>query len=126
MSDSLNRLYASILAARDQHPDFSRTARLLQQGRPKLAKKLGEEALEVALEAVAGERAAVVLESADLIYNLFALWVAMGITPQEVEAEIDRREQIYGIAEKLPKHAATLQRALMKEPEGVVANLVQQ
>ena len=94
MTDSLHRLYASILAARDQDPDFSRTARLLQQGLPKLAKKLSEEAVEVALEAVQGEREAVVLESADLIYNLFALWVAMGITVGEVEAEIDRKSVV--------------------------------
>jgi phosphoribosyl-ATP pyrophosphohydrolase len=68
-----------------------------------MAKKLAEEAVEVGLEAVQGDRARVILESADLIYNLVVLWSEIGIAPDDVWREIDRREQLYGIAEKLPK-----------------------
>jgi phosphoribosyl-ATP pyrophosphohydrolase len=45
----------------------------------------------------------VIKESADLIYNLVVLWVASGVEPREVWAEMARREQLFGIAEKLPK-----------------------
>ena len=81
-------------------------AKLLGEGLPKMAKKLAEEAVEVAIDAVRGKRDGVILESADLLYNLCVLWAACGITPADVSAEILRREQTYGIAEKLPKGAA--------------------
>ena len=68
-----------------------------------MAKKLAEEAFEVGLEAVQGDRRRTILESADLIYNLVVLWSEMGIAPEDVWREMDRREQLYGIAEKLPK-----------------------
>jgi phosphoribosyl-ATP pyrophosphohydrolase len=69
----------------------------------KMAKKVAEEAVEVSLDAVAGNREALIRESADLIYNLAVLWAGSGITPDDVWNEMDRREKLYGIAEKLPK-----------------------
>jgi phosphoribosyl-ATP pyrophosphohydrolase len=103
MSDSLDRLYAAVVAARDLDPATSRTARLLRSGQAKMSKKLAEEAIEVVIDAVNGESDAVVRESADLIYNLAVLWVACGVKPRDVWAEMDRREKMLGIAEKLPK-----------------------
>lgn len=103
MSDSLDRLYQAVLAARDADPAVSRTARLLQSSRSKVAKKLAEEAVEVVIDAMQGETDAVIRESADLLYNLVVLWVASGIKPEHVWAEMARREQLLGIAEKLPK-----------------------
>jgi phosphoribosyl-ATP pyrophosphohydrolase len=50
-----------------------------------------------------GNTDAVIRESADLIYNLVVLWVASGVDPKEVWAEMTRRERLLGIAEKLPK-----------------------
>ncbi len=82
---------------------MSRTARLLRAGRSKVAKKLGEEAVEVVIDAVHGSRDNVVRESADLLYNLVVLWVAFGIDPKDVWKEMDRRERLFGIAEKLLK-----------------------
>src|SRR4029450_13300466 len=104
MSDSVARLYAAVLAARGSDPGASRTARLLRSGLAKMAKKLAEEAVEVVIDAMHGERDAVVRESADLIYNLVVLWVAAGINPDDVWREMDRRERLMGIAEKLPKN----------------------
>ena len=69
-----------------------------------MAKKLAEEAVEVVIDAVHGHPEAVVKESADLMYNLVVLWVAAGIQPKDVWAEMDRRERLLGIAEKIPKH----------------------
>jgi phosphoribosyl-ATP pyrophosphohydrolase len=103
MSDSLDRLYAAVVAARDLDPAVSRTARLLQSGQAKMSKKLAEEAIEVVIDAMNGQADAVVRESADLIYNLAVLWVACGVKPRDVWAEMDRREKVLGIAEKLPK-----------------------
>ena len=106
MSDSLDRLYASVLAARSRDPAVSRTARLFQCGVQKMAKKLAEEAIEVGLDAVQMKRESVILESADVLYHLAVIWAECGISPADVLGEIDRRERIYGIAEKLPKNAS--------------------
>ena len=83
--------------------DNPRTARLLACGRTKLAQKLMEEAGEIALEAVRHRSRGVVRESADLVYHLVVLWRECGITPDEVWAEMRRRADKLGIAEKLPK-----------------------
>jgi phosphoribosyl-ATP pyrophosphohydrolase len=107
MSDSLERLYHAVVAAKDLDPSTSRTARLFQRGPAKMAKKLAEEAIEVVIDAVNGDPDAVVRESADLLYNLSVLWVAAGVSPQDVWAEMDRREQAQGIAEKLPKSSVS-------------------
>ena len=106
MSDSLDRLYAAVLAARDADPATSRTARLLRAGRGKMAKKLAEEAVEVVIDAMNGDSDAVVRESADLLYNLVVLWVASDVHPSDVWTEMERRERLLGIAEKLPKERA--------------------
>jgi phosphoribosyl-ATP pyrophosphohydrolase len=106
MADSVERLYSAVLAARTADPASSRTARLLKAGRAKMAKKLAEEAVEVVIDAMHGDRDAVIRESADLIYNLVVLWVASGVQPKDVWKEMERREQLFGIAEKLLKVAA--------------------
>ena len=103
MTDSLDRLYEAVQAARDGDPATSRTARLLQAGRSKMAKKMAEEAVEVVIDTVHGDTAAVIRESADLMYNLVVLWVAAGVRPEDVWDEMDRRERLLGIAEKIPK-----------------------
>ena len=103
MSDSLERLYLAVLAARDLDPATSRTARLFQRGPSKMAKKLAEEAIEVVIDAVNGDSEAVIRESADLLYNLTVLWASAGVRPEDVWREMARREDMLGIAEKLPK-----------------------
>ncbi|MES2751464.1 MAG: phosphoribosyl-ATP diphosphatase [Pseudomonadota bacterium] len=124
MSDSLERLYHAVVAAKDLDPATSRTARLFQRGPAKMAKKLAEEAIEVVIDAVNGDRDAVVRESADLLYNLSVLWVAAGVRPQDVWNEMDRREQAQGIAEKLPKSAVLKPSAHMTVPGNTSAKPV--
>jgi phosphoribosyl-ATP pyrophosphohydrolase len=124
MSDSLSRLHEAVIDAKGADPAVSRTARLLQAGRAKVAKKLGEEAVEVVIDALHGGREAVVAESADLLYNLVVLWVSAGIKPQDVWDEMARRERLFGIAEKMtkkppyqaarPKAVVSLQQRLRK------------
>ena len=103
MNDSVARLYNAVIAVRGTDPTKSRTARLLRAGGDKMAKKLAEEAVEVVIDAMRGQPDAVVRESADLIYNLVVLWVHAGVHPDDVWAEMRRREQMFGIAEKVPK-----------------------
>jgi phosphoribosyl-ATP pyrophosphohydrolase len=108
MSDSVERLYQAVLAAKDLDPAVSRTARLFQRGPAKMAKKLAEEAIEVVIDAVAGNPEAVVRESADLLYNLTVLWASAGVRPEDVWREMARREHLLGIAEKMPKSPVKL------------------
>jgi phosphoribosyl-ATP pyrophosphohydrolase len=114
MSDSLDRLYQAVIAARDLDPATSRTARLFRRGPAKMAKKLAEEAIEVAIDAVSGDADAVVRESADLLYNLTVLWAAAGVRPEDVWREMERREHLLGIAEKMPKSPVKLPNKLPK------------
>jgi phosphoribosyl-ATP pyrophosphohydrolase len=97
-----------VLAAKDLDPAASRTARLYQRGTAKMAKKLAEEAIEVAIDAVNGDTEAVIRESADLLYNLSVLWVDAGVRPTDVWREMERREHLLGIAEKMPKSPVKL------------------
>jgi phosphoribosyl-ATP pyrophosphohydrolase len=106
MNDSLERLYDQVLAAKTADPAMSRTAKLMRAGRSKVAKKLAEEAIEVVIDLMHGDRDAVVRESADLLYNLVVLWAEADIRPQDVFAEMARRERLFGLAEKLPKKQA--------------------
>jgi phosphoribosyl-ATP pyrophosphohydrolase len=106
MADSVERLYQAAVAAMSRDPAFSKTAKLFRDGIDKMAKKLAEEAVEVGIEAIRGRNLTVVQESADVMYQLCVLWAAMGVTPSDIWNEMDRRERLYGIAEKLPKSAS--------------------
>lgn len=108
MSDSLQRLYLAVIAAKDLDPATSRTAKLFQRGPSKMAKKLAEEAIEVVIDAVNGDADAVIRESADLLYNLTVLWASAGVRPEDVWREMERREAMLGIAEKMPKPSVKL------------------
>src|SRR5258708_40311022 len=119
MSDSLERLYLAVIAAKDLDRAISRTARLFQRGPAKMAKKLAEEAIEVVIDAVNRNPDAVIRESADLLYNLTVLWASAGVQPEDVWREMERREDLLGIAEKMPKSA--VQNAKSVAPPGPTA-----
>jgi phosphoribosyl-ATP pyrophosphohydrolase len=96
----LDRLWSIIISRRNADPNVSHSARLLGRGTAKVAQKFGEEAVECLIEAVAGNQAALVAESADVLYHLVVLWVDGGVRPEEVWNELERRQGISGIAEK--------------------------
>lgn len=96
----LEALFAVIQNRRTADPDQSHTARLLARGPQGAAKKLGEEAVETVIEGVAGDKAHLVSESADLLYHLLVLWAARGVQPAEVWAALEARRGASGIAEK--------------------------
>ena len=81
-------------------PAQSYTAKLMAKGISEIAKKLGEEGVELALAAVAGPPERVVAETADLLYHLAVLLAARGVTLGDVEAELARRTGQSGLAEK--------------------------
>ena len=96
----LDRLFATIESRKGADPTTSYTARLMSRGAEKLAQKLGEEATEAVIEAVKGDAGKLVLESADLLYHLLALWATIGVKPDQVWAELARREGVSGVEEK--------------------------
>lgn len=102
----LERLAAAVAEVQSGTRLSPRTIKLLRSGTAKMAQKVIEEAAELGIEAVLGDRRSLVGESVDLFYNLVVLWSDAGIDPAEVWAEMDRRESLLGMAEKLPKSGA--------------------
>ena len=98
--DVLDRLYATIAGRKGADPSVSHSARLLSRGSAKVAQKFGEEAVECVIEAVAGNRVALIAESADVLYHLLVVWVDGNVEAHEVWAELERRQGVSGIAEK--------------------------
>lgn len=96
----LDRLYRVIESRRKADPSVSHTAKLFQKGTRKIAQKVGEEAVEVVIEAIREKRERLIAESADLMYHLLVMWADARIDPAEIWEELVRREGISGIAEK--------------------------
>lgn len=98
--DTLARLEATIRDRRAGDPAASYVARLFAKGRPKIAQKLGEEAVEAVIAAMADNRAELTKEAADLLFHLIVLLTDCGLSLADVCAELDRREGVSGLAEK--------------------------
>ncbi len=96
----IDRLFALIASRKGADPATSYTAKLLGEGPAKCAKKMGEEAVETALAAVAQDKQALAAESADLLYHLLVLWAACDLAPDDVYAALAAREGRSGLEEK--------------------------
>ena len=96
----LDELVATIDARAGGDPETSHVAKLIKKGPKKAAKKVGEEAVEVAIASAMHDSTQIIYESADLLFHLLVLWRAHGIDPAVVMAELKRREGVSGIAEK--------------------------
>jgi phosphoribosyl-ATP pyrophosphohydrolase len=101
----LDRLHAVIAGRTDGDPEASYTARLIAAGGPAIARKLGEEAIETVIARLDGAPGDLVRESADLLYHLLVLWAEAGVAPEDVWAELARREGVSGLAEKASRTA---------------------
>lgn len=99
-SEIVERLFDVIESRKGGDADTSYTAKLLKGGAPKIGKKLSEEAAEVTIAALSEGKDAVARESADLLYHLLVMWAAMGLRPEDVYAELKKREGTSGIEEK--------------------------
>ncbi len=99
-SEILDRLFAVIESRRGADPKSSYTAKLLSDGRSRIARKFGEEAIEAVIAATEGDKEALTAESADVLYHLLVAWADAGIAPDDIWAELARREGVSGIDEK--------------------------
>jgi phosphoribosyl-ATP pyrophosphohydrolase len=98
----LDRMYSAMVARRTADPKQSKAARLLQRGRPKIARKLGENVFETTIAAMAKDAESVVDESAKLLYLLLALWADCGVKPEEVWKKLQARAVFAGLAGHAP------------------------
>ncbi len=96
----LEQLFGVIESRRGADAGTSYTARLFAKGRAKIAKKTGEEAVEVVVAALAEGRQELAAESADLLYHLLVLWASAGIKPRDVWTQLAKREGVSGLTEK--------------------------
>lgn len=103
--DTLTRLEQTIVQRRGGDPDSSYVAKLHARGLPLIARKLGEEAVEAVVAALAEDRSELVGEAADVIFHLMVLLSAKDIALAEVLAELDRREGVSGLDEKASRPA---------------------
>jgi phosphoribosyl-ATP pyrophosphohydrolase len=100
MADTLARLEATIASRKGADPASSYVASLFAKGRPKIARKFGEEAVEAIVAALAEDEAALTGEAADTIFHLMILLADAGVPLANVLAELERREGISGHDEK--------------------------
>lgn len=98
--DRLKRLGDTIRARRGADPGSSYVAQLLQGPRERIAQKLGEEAVEAVIAATRNDAAGLTSEAADLVFHLAVLLETMGLSFDDVLAELDRREGVSGLTEK--------------------------
>ena len=91
MSDVLDALWTTIQDRRARLPAGSYTASLFEAGLPRIAQKVGEEAVEVAVAALSQDDSRVLAEMADLVYHALVLLAARGLTRDQVEAELKER-----------------------------------
>lgn len=99
-ANQLDDLFDVIKSRKGQDPSSSYTARLMAKGTQKCAQKLGEEAVELVIAATANNRTELVTESADLLYHWLVLLAERDIAPEDVYAELARREGVSGLDEK--------------------------
>ena len=94
----IDELYGVIEKRKGSDPETSYVARTVSRGREHVAKKVGEEGVEVALAGALGDKRGVVSESADLLFHLMILWSETGVAPTEVLKELSKRRGVSGLA----------------------------
>ena len=105
MHDTLTRLEATIASRKGADPASSYVASLFAKGRPKIARKLGEEAVEAIVAALAEDKASLTSEAADIIFHLMVLLADADVPLADVLAELERREGTSGHEEKAGRSA---------------------
>jgi phosphoribosyl-ATP pyrophosphohydrolase len=107
MAFTLENLDARVAARAAASPAESYTAKLLARGIEKCAQKLGEEAVEAAIAAVAGKPDELAKEASDVLYHLLVLLRASGVPLATVMAELESRTGQSGLAEKASRRQAS-------------------
>lgn len=101
----LNRIAETLEARKGAEPGSSYVASLYAKGQDAILKKIGEEATETVLAAKGGDKLALVRETADLWFHCLVMLAHAGLGPDDVLAELRRREGISGIDEKAARKA---------------------
>jgi len=96
----LDELYGVITSRKGGDPKKSYTAKKFSKGTDHIAKKIGEEATEVAIAATRRQRDEILAESADLLFHLLILWADQDIRPEEVLKVLRQRRGVSGLDEK--------------------------
>ena len=104
--DIIDDLFGVIEQRKGGDPETSYVARTVARGREHVAKKVGEEGVEVALAGALGDRAGLVSESADLLFHLLILWSDAGVAPAEVLDELSKRRGASGLAREAARRKA--------------------
>ena len=102
----IDELFGVIEKRKGGDPETSYVARTFSRGREHVAKKVGEEGVEVALAGALGDKKAVVSESADLLFHLLILWSDTGVAPAEVLDELSKRRGVSRLAREARKRKA--------------------
>lgn len=89
----IRELQEVIRKRKEERPEGSYTVRLFDKGTNKIAQKVGEEAVETVIEAVARNDDAMIYEASDLIYHLLVLLVSRGLSISDLEKELVRRHK---------------------------------
>lgn len=100
MSEILSRLAETLESRKQADPSSSYVAKLYAKGLDAILKKIGEEATETVIAAKGGDREQVVYEMADLWFHSLILLAQQGLHPDDVLAELARREGLSGLVEK--------------------------
>ncbi len=103
--DTLFRLETTVIQRLAADPGSSYVAELHARGLPVIARKLGEEAVETVIAALAGTDKELVGEAADVLFHLTVLLAEKGVPLSDVMAELDRREGTSGLDEKAGRTA---------------------
>jgi phosphoribosyl-ATP pyrophosphohydrolase len=90
---SVQWLFDVIQSRRENPTEGSYTSRLLAEGLPKISQKVGEEATETVVAALAQDDQRLIEEVADLTYHILVLLAARGLTPADIEAELEKRHK---------------------------------
>ncbi|MGW8182696.1 MAG: phosphoribosyl-ATP diphosphatase [Burkholderiales bacterium] len=98
--DVLTRLGEVLASRREADPATSYVASLFAKGEDAVLRKLAEETAEVVLAAKGGDKLNIVRETADLWFHSLVMLAWHGLKPEDVLAELRRREGISGIEEK--------------------------
>ena len=107
--DLLARLADTIESRRGLDPDKSYVARLLAHAPDAALKKIGEEATETVMAAKDNQPERIVSEMADLWFHSLVVLVQHGLRPEQVLAELERREGLSGLDEKAARKARSRQ-----------------
>lgn len=107
MSEILSRLAETLEERKNADPASSYVARLYAKGLDAILKKIGEEATETVIAAKDGDKAQVVYEMADLWFHSMVLLAQQGLHPDDVLAELARREGLSGLEEKAGRQDKT-------------------